>query len=70
MNQANAEMLQSAIDDLGDLADEVMFVGGATVEFWISDDAAPEFRPTDDVDIVVQISTQIEYYQLDERLKE
>lgn len=46
MNLANIRMLELAAEQLG----EVVFIGGATVEFWITDRAAPEFRPTDDVD--------------------
>jgi hypothetical protein len=49
----NLELLELATSALGELRDEVVFVGGATVELWISDPGAPEFRPTDDVDVVV-----------------
>lgn len=51
MNPANLLLLERTCEHLGDLLDEVVFVGGATVELWITDPAAPEFRLTDDVDV-------------------
>lgn len=50
MNPANLEMLELAFEHLGELRDEVVFVGGATVELWITDAAAPDFRLTEDVE--------------------
>lgn len=69
VNEANIRMLESAADALEELLGEVVFVGGATVELWITDQAAPEFRPTDDVDVIVEISKRGEYYELEERLR-
>lgn len=54
MNLQNLKMLEMAADHLGSLLEEVVFLGGVTVELWISDPAAPEFRPTVDVDVVVE----------------
>lgn len=62
-------MLESAADALEEILDEVVFVGGATVELWITDEAAPEFRPTEDVDVIVEITRQGAYYELEERLR-
>lgn len=42
-------------DALEELATEVVFVGGATVALYI-DRPAGETRPTDDVDILVELS--------------
>ena len=70
MNPENLAMLESAIEYLGDIAKEVVFVGGATVDLWISDEAAPEFRPTQDIDVVVEVTTMGGYYKLEERLRE
>lgn len=69
MNPANLLMLELSCDLLGDLVDEVVFVGGATVELWITDQAAPEFRLTEDVDVVVEVTTRQDYYRLEERLR-
>lgn len=68
MNDENQRMLEAAADHLGPLLDEVVFVGGATVELWITDKAAPEFRPTADVDVVVEIATQRDYYRFEKRV--
>jgi hypothetical protein len=46
-------LLELAVESLGDLADDVTFLGGATVGLWITDTAAPPVRATDDVDAVV-----------------
>lgn len=69
MNPENLRMLELAAKHLADLHDDVVFVGGATVELWITDEAAPEFRPTDDIDVIVEITTRQDYYRLEERLR-
>jgi predicted nucleotidyltransferase len=53
---------------LGPLKDKVVFVGGATVSLY-ADRAAAETRPTDDVDIVVEIATRWEFVALEEQLR-
>jgi Nucleotidyl transferase AbiEii toxin, Type IV TA system len=70
MNEVNLAMLESAADALDEILDEVVFVGGATVELWVTDPAAPEFRPTNDVDVIVEITSRHAYYELEERLRE
>ncbi|HVV90446.1 MAG TPA: nucleotidyl transferase AbiEii/AbiGii toxin family protein [Solirubrobacterales bacterium] len=70
MISANVEMLELAAAALADLPDEVAFVGGATVELWATDEAAPEFRPTEDVDVIVEIATRSAYYRFEDRLRE
>jgi hypothetical protein len=40
------DLLERGAAALGDLVDEVVFVGGATVTLWITDPAAPPPRPT------------------------
>lgn len=69
MNRDNLKMLEQAIEYLRDLLTEVVFVGGATVELWITDAAAPEFRPTTDVDVIVEVTTRAEYYRFEERIR-
>jgi hypothetical protein len=68
VNLQNLKMLEAAADHLGSLLAEVVFLGGATVELWISDPAAPEFRPTIDVDVVVEIVTRPDYYRFQDRV--
>jgi hypothetical protein len=69
VNFQNLKMLETAADHLGPLLAEVVFLGGATVELWISDPAAPEFRPTVDVDVVVEIVTKSDYYRFQDRVR-
>jgi hypothetical protein len=65
----NIELLELAESTLGELVDQVMFVGGATVALWISDPAAPPLRPTDDVDVVVEVTSRSGFYEFEARLR-
>jgi hypothetical protein len=66
----SAEQLELAADILGPLLPEVVFVGGATIHLWITDPAAPPVRATDDVDVICDVTTRVDYYKLGERLRE
>lgn len=66
----NIELLELAASKLAGLLSDVVFVGGATVELWISDPTAPEFRPTNDVDVLVEVSGQLAYLEIENRLVE
>jgi predicted nucleotidyltransferase len=55
---------------LGDLRDEVVFLGGATVGLLITDPAAAAVRSTKDVDVIVEVASWGEYAPLQERLRE
>ena len=55
---------------LGDLVQEVVFMGGAVSGLLITDPAVPSMRPTLDVDVIVEVTTKQEYYKFQERLKE
>ena len=54
-------LLELAADVLGDLVEEVVFVGGASVPLWITDPAAQSPRPTVDVDVVVETVSPLEF---------
>ena len=62
-------MLELAAEILGSLVDEVVFVGGATVHLWITEEAAPPVRATDDVDVICDITTYSQYQALAEKLR-
>ena len=62
--------LRLAAEILGPLVDEVVFVGGATIHLWLTDDAAPPARATDDVDVICDVTTRAAYYAIGERLRE
>jgi predicted nucleotidyltransferase len=54
---------------LEDLAEKTAFVGGATVSLYASDSAAFESRPTDDVDVVVEIVSYSEFIQFEKKMR-
>jgi hypothetical protein len=64
----NITRIKSVFHALGELKEKVVFVGGATVSLY-TDSKTDEIRPTDDIDIVVEIYTHQEYAALDEKLR-
>lgn len=54
---------------LGDLRDEVAFVGGAVAGVLLTDPLVPFARPTDDVDVIADVTGRVGYYALSERLR-
>ncbi|MEK6272746.1 MAG: hypothetical protein AABM42_08885 [Actinomycetota bacterium] len=63
------ELLERANTALGQLVDDVVFVGGATVTLWITDPGAPPMRVSDDVDVIVEVANRSAYYRFEERLR-
>jgi predicted nucleotidyltransferase len=63
-------LLEAATAALGELIREVVFVGGATIGLWITDPAAPEPRPTKDVDVIVEVATRGQFAAFEQRLRE
>ncbi|MBI5201469.1 MAG: hypothetical protein HY925_07795 [Elusimicrobia bacterium] len=61
-------MLAIVARGLKDLREKVVFVGGATVDLYLSA-GAPETRATDDVDCVVELGTRAAYHKLEEKLR-
>lgn len=66
---SNIEMLQRVAKGLGELKDEVVFVGGSVAELYADDPATSDIRATLDVDCVVELSTRKAYYELEEELR-
>ncbi|MFH0918861.1 MAG: nucleotidyl transferase AbiEii/AbiGii toxin family protein [Fibrobacterota bacterium] len=54
---------------LGDLNKDVIFVGGLVCQFYAQAKATPAFRPTDDIDCVIEIHTHKEYAALEKQLR-
>jgi len=67
-HQTNITRIRAVYNALGDLRNDVVFVGGATVSLY-ADQRAEEVRPTEDIDVVVEIMTHRDFSQLDERLR-
>ncbi|WP_228851458.1 nucleotidyl transferase AbiEii/AbiGii toxin family protein [Aegicerativicinus sediminis] len=53
---------------LGDLNDEVVYVGGAMVSLYIDDPAAEDIRPTKDIDLTFQLASFAKLEELREAL--
>lgn len=62
-------MLGIVAKGLKGLKEEVVFVGGATVDLFITDPAATGTRETDDVDCVIELVGKARYYALEEKLR-
>ena len=68
-HSANIEMIKKVARHLGDLRDKMAFLGGATTGLLISDPAAPDLRPTLDIDVIIEIISRTEYYKLEVALR-
>jgi predicted nucleotidyltransferase len=65
----NLEILMLAVDQLDELANKMVFLGGCATGLLITDPAAPPIRVTRDVDAIVQVVSRGEYYQLADKLR-
>lgn len=65
----NMDILLLAVEKLGALTDEMVFLGGCATGLLITDSAARSVRVTRDVDVIVQVLNHGEYYRLCERLR-
>ncbi len=63
------DLLERAAAALGPLVDEVVFVGGTTVSLHVTESGGTSYRPTVDVDLVIEAVTRIEYELFAERLR-
>ena len=57
----NIQMIISVAKRLGALRNKVVFVGGCATGLFITDPAMPEVRATQDVDVIVEIASRVEY---------
>ena len=64
----NVTRIKAINNALGELRDKVVFVGGATVSLY-ADSVSEEIRPTEDIDIVVEIWARKDYFEIDEKLR-
>ena len=66
----NIEILTVAVDKLAPLKDEMVFLGGCATGLLITDPAAPSVRFTTDIDVITEVTSVRDYYQLSERLRQ
>lgn len=65
----NIDMLELMAAKLGELAEQLVFVGGCTTGLFITDPLLPPVRVTRDVDVITEASSRQDYHQLEERLR-
>lgn len=66
---ANLRMLEFVAKKLGPLNDEVVYLGGCSTALFITDLLLLDVRPTKDVDCIVDIVSQSEYYKFAKKLE-
>lgn len=64
----NLRVVETVAKALEEINDEVIYVGGAIIGLYATEDGADLPRPTTDIDIIVQISTYSQMDELRERL--
>jgi predicted nucleotidyltransferase len=68
MSHINIVRIKAVYNALGPLQDKVVFVGGATVSLY-PDRRQFEVRPTDDVDVIIEILNYVDRAELEEQLR-
>lgn len=66
----NIGMIAAVARHLGELRDKVVFVGGCATGLFVTDPAMPEVRATQDVDVIVEVASRLDYYRLEEELRQ
>lgn len=64
----NLEMVLHVAMKFGTLLEKVVFLGGSATGLLISDPAVPDVRITQDVDVIVEAATWMEYHRLEREL--
>jgi hypothetical protein len=70
MKADNIHNLETVANGLGELLERIVFVGGATVQFYATAAAAPKSRPTLDVDCIIEIHSYYKFGDLEEALRQ
>ncbi|MEM6801729.1 MAG: hypothetical protein AAF696_10035 [Bacteroidota bacterium] len=68
MPSRNINKIQELAAVLGDLLNNVVFVGGSVLELYVTDEAAYENRPTDDIDIIITAPSLGGFYSWEQQL--
>jgi len=65
----NLMQLEAVAVALNDLLPHVTFVGGCTTVLLVDQAAFYGVRKTDDVDVIIDVATRVEYYKFSDRLR-
>ncbi len=63
------ERISRVANALAGLNQDVVYVGGSAVGFYIENPSIRELRPTEDIDCVVQVYSRTQYYALEKQLR-
>ncbi len=66
----NIDRILETAKALGELTEDLVFIGGATVGLLITDPVVPRVRITFDVDATVELASRVAFYQFQERLRD
>lgn len=69
MPSTNISMLQTVANGLGDLKEDMVFVGGAVAELYASNPDLSDIRPTLDVDCVIELRSKTAHAKLENDLR-
>lgn len=69
MPSTNISMLQTVANGLGDLKEDMVFVGGAVAELYASNPDLSDIRPTLDVDCVIELRSKTAHAKLEGDLR-
>lgn len=64
----NIQLVAKVAKALGEINEQVVFVGGAVVSVYADDPAADEVRPTDDIDFTIELAGYGDWVQLNSQL--
>lgn len=70
LKNENTERLEIIAEGLGELVDQVVFLGGAVSNLYINDPAAEWIRPTKDVDCIFEIQHRSTFTKREEELRQ
>ena len=66
-NNPIIDLLEKMVESLGELTEQMVFVGGCATGLLVTDEAAPPVRQTNDVDVIADVNL-MEYYDLGNQL--
>ena len=70
ISNPNIELLEIAVQQLDELVERVVFLGGCATGLLLTDTAAPPIRATIDVDVITEVASMADYYRFAEKLRE
>lgn len=65
----NIDILELAVEKLGQLVDKMVFLGGCALGLLLTDVGAPPIRFTQDVGVITEVANLTDYYKLSDQLR-